>query len=555
MKKFILTNLILLFLVSCKSSNQMIMECPDEIAQHNLGKSINSPKNEVIIKLLENKLFLNILDSNRTDIYEIKNKNLVISDLDNHLKSHFNNFEIPVKIRDKLFTSSPTNNNANNNLPIRNIFSIDRNNNISPIDILNTGTFEGQLQFDEKQSRLYFVSGRNGNLDIFYSNISETGISLPQELKNINTDKDEAFPFIINEDIYFSRRDDNHKYSIFKGKISQDAVFDIKALSNDINSNFNDISPVIIGDSIYYTSDRIGGCGLFDVYSQRICSEVKLEGSVVNNRLNIPKSGYIELFESNGLFVKSYEVTKNGLFNFKLTPNKEYYLVYSNNCFNNSIKSESFYAPCSLEKISILYQEIHVPDYVVEFTFEEYNIPFFVTGYYKPNTLKSYHELKRLFEAGIIKKEEGFGYIEYPSKKYEDYAMVIDSAFYNCLVFIKDKLKTLEDECQDGNEKLRISVTGYSDPRPLSSNSIYFGNDIYSFNNLPIIKNRDPINNDLLSVVRAYNTLNYLLDEIDNSYYDKIILEFSGQGADNESDLPNDIKRRVKISISIIETD
>ena len=133
--------------------------------------------------------------------------------------------------------------------------------------------------------------------------------------------------------------------------------------------------------------------------------------------------------------------------------------------------------------------------------------------------------------------------------------MVIDSAFYNCLFFIKDKLKSLEDECQDGNEKLRISVTGYSDPRPISSNSRYFGNDIYSFDNLSIIKNGDTINNELLSVIRAYNTLNYLLDEIDKSYYDKIILEFTGQGADNESDLPNDIKRRVKISISIIESD
>jgi len=53
----------------------------------------------------------------------------------------------------------------------------------------------------------------------------------------------------------------------------------------------------------------------------------------------------------------------------------------------------------------VIIQEIVLPDYTVEFNFEEYDIPFFVTGYYRPNTTENLSELKKLFKHNVIKRK------------------------------------------------------------------------------------------------------------------------------------------------------
>ncbi|MER3329625.1 MAG: hypothetical protein RIF34_08625, partial [Candidatus Kapaibacterium sp.] len=102
------------------------------------------------------------------------------------------------------------------------------------------------------------------------------------------------------------------------------------------------------------------------------------------------------------------------------------------------------------------------------------------------------------------------------------------------------------------NTKIILDITGYSDPRDIASNKIYPGPDIYDEKGNVAVKNGAVIDNQLLSFIRAYYTGAYIKDKVtDNS---NIIINMLTGGIDDSSKRPNDLKRRVKVSIRLETT-
>src|SRR5690606_22849456 len=61
--------------------------------------------------------------------------------------------------------------------------------------------------YDSNEKRLYFSSDRaggKGGQDLYYSQLDVTGWSEPVALNDINTAKNEIFPFIIDRIIFFA---------------------------------------------------------------------------------------------------------------------------------------------------------------------------------------------------------------------------------------------------------------------------------------------------------------------------------------------------------------
>lgn len=130
---------------------------------------------------------------------------------------------------------------------------------------------------DKTGKRLFFVSdmpGGYGGTDIYYSDLDYSGNwSKPINIgQNINTLQNEMFPFIVNNEIYFSSEghigfgglDIFKSYMVKKGENSVPIN-----MGNIINSPFDDFSFYTFNDKIdsgFIASNRPGGKGLDDIY-------------------------------------------------------------------------------------------------------------------------------------------------------------------------------------------------------------------------------------------------------------------------------------------------
>lgn len=548
--RILLSSLLILFTFSCSTIKKK-EECKKVSSRNNLGPSVNSIESESLISSIANQIVFRQNSEDEFNIFQLSNNEILLTNYNQVVKnlniaspglptiySHNSNERIMV-------VSGLANDTLNRDLITYRITD-DFNSTIINSDILNSEAFEGHPYFDG--NRLYFTKEINSQWDIFYSDLVDNTWTEPTPYSDINTMNDEGFYNKSNNLELFSRRDELKKFNIWRNFSDDENTKSYRKLSSDINSVFNDISATLVGNKIYFSSDRPGGCGEFDLYSADFCNNVTLNGTLVSEFEDIPLSGKVSLFNRNNVFINSKEINKTR-FEFYLSPNDYYYLVYNNECYSSEQSTELFYAECNEVENVVILQEIVLPDYTVEFNFEEYNIPFFVTGYYRPNTTENLNELKSLFKHNVIKGKGNTSYIEYPSEKYHDYSYVIDSAFDSAVQFIEDQLLNLNNECISNKIKLAVDITGYSDPRQISEASIYPGPDVYDTEGSVVFKNGDKIDNEKLSFLRAYYTGEYIKSKIKSN--NNIVYNIFTGGVKSESNLPNDLKRKVKISIRL----
>ncbi len=550
MKKQLAIILFTFILFSC-TSVQKKNECKSVSSNGNLGTLINSIDNEPLIKSVENELVYLTNDNNQYNIFQIKDNNNLLTKLDNVIK--YNDIISPGlptsysldKEKTLYVVSGLTNDSLNRDLFA---FMYVRGEYARIIDtkVLNSLGFEGHPFF--VNNRMYFTKEINGQWDIYFSDYENGKWTPPVPFVEINTPVDEGFYSESFNKVLFSRKV-NGKFNIFHLNKNDFNSNEPYQLSGNFNSPYNDIAPILVNGEIFISSDRPGGCGQFDIYMFDFCRNVTLSGNVISEFENVPLKGIVELYSIDSILLDQYIIPNNSYFEFNLSANNYYYLVYKNDCYNSIKSTEIFFAECNENSDVVLQQDIYLPNYTVEFNFEEYDIPFFVTGYYRPNTSDNLKELKSLFKLGVITGKGNTSYIEYPDEKYHEYSYTIDSAFDEAIEYINDKLNNLKNECVLSNTKIVLDITGYSDPRDISSNKIYPGPDIYDEKGNVAVKNGAIIDNQLLSFIRAYYTGAYIKDKVsDNS---NIVINMLTGGVDDNTKRPNDLKRRVKVSIRL----
>ncbi len=175
------------------------------------------------------------------------------------------------------------------------------------------------------------VPGGYGGTDIYVSYFHRGQWTLPQNLgPSINTEKDEAYPFIHKDGtLYFSS--DGHEgvggLDVFEAtKVGNDyLVFNLGA---PINSPYNDLGFIIndVKRTGYFASNRVGGYNYNDIYEVNVralskdmlltgddnlqdIKEIKVKVNVVDEFTNLPIVGaYIKL---SNTFTNQLEVEKS----------------------------------------------------------------------------------------------------------------------------------------------------------------------------------------------------------------------------------------------------
>ncbi len=233
---------------------------------------------------------------------------------------------------------------------------------------INTQYWESQPSYGSDNRTLYFVSNRKdglGGSDIWKSTLGEDGYwAAPENLGSIINTKGNEFSVFIhpdNQTLYFSS--DGHKgfggLDIFVSR--KDALGNWTTPVNigyPINTPQDEQSFFVNaqGDKAYFSSDKEGGFGGFDLYYFELYDKARpvlvtyLKGVVYDIKTNEKLEAKFELIDlkTGKLIVESYSDKITGEFLVAIPSNNDYalniskngYLFYSENFSLTDIKTE-----------------------------------------------------------------------------------------------------------------------------------------------------------------------------------------------------------------------
>lgn len=431
---------------------------------------------------------------------------------------------------------------------------------------INTNKYESHPAISLDGNMLIFASDREGGvggIDLYISLRNENGFWDKAEnlTISVNTDKNEMAPYFDNSrNLYYS----SNGYQglggsdIIKAKMMNDngKFGDPKILNFPINTDGDETGAAPFGSKIFVSSNRRGGCGGMDLYEFDMCGPVVLEVNISSNSASTPLEGKLYLENRTQNIEREYDIDESGFTRINLTAGNDYEIAYYNSCTPSFIPRQVFTAPCSDSNVIKLISEFVIPNTSKEFDFENYKIPFFVTGYYYPNTEENLQSLRLKFQYNMIENTDETAYIHNPGPEYDQYALEVQKALDDASNFIFKVVQELDDNCGNSDSRLKITVTGYSDPRAISNMAKYVEEEINDTNWQIFVSKGQQMNNELLSKLRAYYTAKYIESSLGNnqkylSVKDRISWNIKGMGVDQESDIENKFKRRVNIEIEM----
>jgi len=192
--------------------------------------------------------------------------------------------------------------------------------------------------YDERTRTLYFSSDREGGIggsDIYKSILQSDGSwSAPTNLGDrINTIKDEGFPFVTPDKLYFSSNGWPGLGGIDIYYIELNASSSLsKNLGFPINSSSDDYSILFYDDNSkgYFASNRYGSDDVlsFD-YAPKY---IKVNGAITSHNTGLRQTAVKVLLEQkdesgNWKVVDSYITNHKGVYEFKVRPNHSNYRV------------------------------------------------------------------------------------------------------------------------------------------------------------------------------------------------------------------------------------
>lgn len=159
---------------------------------------------------------------------------------------------------------------------------------------------------------LYFSSnkpGGHGGFDLYVADILRDGaIGVPRNLGPIiNTDKNEKYPYHNAEDNSFYFASNGHfvygGYDLFISSQYEQEFQEPRNLGETVNTSYDELALTFISNSKgYFSSNRIGGKGSYDIYSFNVSPIAQtIQGIVVDNETNEPlPDSKVVLLDVNG---------------------------------------------------------------------------------------------------------------------------------------------------------------------------------------------------------------------------------------------------------------
>jgi outer membrane protein OmpA-like peptidoglycan-associated protein len=193
---------------------------------------------------------------------------------------------------------------------------------------------------------MYFSSdmpGGIGKSDIWKSKYIDGTWSQPENLgAEINTIEDEMFPYIFENDFYFSSN--GHLglggLDVFVASFKNEKFGTIQNLAYPFNSFGDDFSPVLVedGERGYYTNNRKDYKFVDNIYRFKLNNKsVQIRGVILANTIKKePLKGIkVVVRDENNIFIDTLESDENGIIDFKAKKEKSYtFLALGNDDFD-----------------------------------------------------------------------------------------------------------------------------------------------------------------------------------------------------------------------------
>lgn len=371
---------------------------------------------------------------------------------------------------------------------------------------------------------MYFVSNRPvpGSTDTLNSNIwasvFEGGAwSRPIPVNSINTPGHEVSPHFGTDGTFYFASDWNYDadakssngYDIYACRLEMKNgiptpvdpvnINDIRkenacggGFDLDVNTSADELFPSVApdGSAIYYTSNREGGYGGYDVYGCKLPEPcIKLHVTVLQRTLDsasqkgTPAAEKFEFKKKSGVpLILRSSIHSDRSFNsdekIDLSPNSDYWTEYkadANDCYAcDDAKSRSYQ---TFARDSIIYDTIRVECVKlydkIEFS-DELGIPYFITGYWKPNTSDNLREFNSRRSSGCLDPSK---FIDPADYDYSTVAGEIDQFFEDKIYSQIDPIVSKLEGCWD-TLALKITVHGYTDGCRLMPGSYSCDDDI-----------------------------------------------------------------------------
>lgn len=446
-------------------------------------------------------------------------------------------------------------------------------------DKVNSKYWESQPSISSDGKTIYFASNRPGGFggtDIWMTKFESGKWSEPVNLGNIiNSPGQERSPYITSDGmtLYFSS--DGHpgfgKKDIFISFKDNGAWGEPVNLKNGINSEADDLffSASSMDNTFYFASNRAGGQGGYDIYSgtPNVFGNgmFRLVVSVLDSNTRKPIPGIVTISDAQTgdklVTLTTDAITKEYV---QILPAGRTFKIESQvRDYQPRIENVPMTAANQTRKVEILYG----PLVVVEFDLGKYEVPFFVTGYYRVNTPENLDGLYPLLD-GKLKEA---AYIERFAKgsdrynQYKTWSQRVDGIFRTVVGTLIDDIFPRFNKQGLPNEMLEISVIGYADPTPVREGAKYVEDEAVSFDDASgkkvTVKKGDQMDNFVLSGLRAFNAGqeldNMLQQEAQKGHRDYSDLKSSARlaykiisGGVSKDDSDYAAQRRIKIIVT-----
>ena len=383
-----------------------------------------------------------------------------------------------------------------------------------PIKEINTKHYESYPFISKDGNLLVFSSDRPngvGGIDLYYSILNENGKwGEPINFgSTINSQENEISAFLDEQwNLYYASRGHNSfgGYDIFKSEYKGNYTWsEPKQLPFPINTEFNETGPSIKDNYLYLASDRKDGCGARDLYFFQLCSDVEINGIVADPNNFYSSIGRMIVYDENEKVVKELKIGDEGKFKVRLKGNSKYFFEYINECEPFYTPKTELITPCDENNFLKIDISVLLPTEPQNFEMGKYKIPFFVSGYYKPNVQENLNDLRNLFQMNLIGYDDSTRYIEYPSEIYDEYSLAVEEAFQQIINKVIELNSVITNKCSKKiDRKISIEVIGYADPRGFSNFAKYYGPEIDDALIPQKIQSGQKMSNELLSLLRAY---------------------------------------------------